>query len=115
MRCCTLFLTVLYANMIVSSFSTMSVVSAFGRETRDAMAAESVSRMTLSEGLIRFIRREKDGLSEGTVDVPFVYCLVEGEQDEIEVLQQRPLLDLVPEEHRHGVTECAQRGLYTDN
>jgi hypothetical protein len=86
MRCCTLFLTVLYANMIVSSFSTMSVVSAFGRETREAMAAESVSRMTLSEGLIHVIWREKDGVSMETVNVPFVYCLVESEQNEIEVL-----------------------------
>ena len=62
MRCCTLSLSVesiishdnsshraqdSHALMMVCSLMTISVVSAFGRDTRAAMAAASVSRMIL--------------------------------------------------------------------
>jgi hypothetical protein len=37
--------------------------------------------------------------------IPFVYCLVKSQEDEIEILEECPLLDLVPEEHGDGVGE----------
>lgn len=46
-RCCTLSFTVRYALINVCSLMTISVVSAFGRLTLEAMAVESVSTMTL--------------------------------------------------------------------
>lgn len=45
--CCIFSFTVMYAFMIVCSLITISVVSAFGRLTREAIAAESVSTMIL--------------------------------------------------------------------
>jgi hypothetical protein len=39
--------------MIVCSLMTMSVVSAFGRDTREAMAVASVSRMILISRILR--------------------------------------------------------------
>lgn len=46
-RCCTFSLTVWYALMRVCSLITISVVSAFGRLTLDAIVVESVSTMML--------------------------------------------------------------------
>ena len=45
--CCIFSFTVMYAFMIVCSLITISVASAFGRLTREAIAAESVSTMIL--------------------------------------------------------------------
>ena len=46
-RCCIFSFMVWYAFMIVCSLITISVVSAFGLLTRDAIVVESVSTMTL--------------------------------------------------------------------
>ena len=46
-RCCIFSFMVWYAFMIVCSLITISVVSAFGRLTRDAIVVESVSTMIL--------------------------------------------------------------------
>ena len=47
-RCCIFSFMVWYAFMIVCSLITISVVSAFGLLTRDAIVVESVSTMTLN-------------------------------------------------------------------
>ena len=47
MRCAILSLTVWYALMRVCSLITISVVSAFGRLTRDAIVVASVSTIIL--------------------------------------------------------------------
>ena len=51
-RCCTLSFTVKYALINVCSLITISVVSALGRLTRDAIAVESVSTITLEAGTV---------------------------------------------------------------
>ena len=48
----------------------------------------------------------RDGdLGCGNRNVPFVDRLVQAQQNEVEVLQDRPLFHLVPEEHVYRVRE----------
>lgn len=44
-------------------------------------------------------------------DVPVIYRLIQAQQNEVKVLQNRPLLDLVPKEHVQCVGESGQSGV----
>lgn len=91
----------MYAFMIVCSLITISVVSAFGRLTREAIAAESVSTMMLGDipASARYTTARREG------GAPVVDSFVQAEQHEVEVLQHAPLLYLVSEKHVHGIRE----------
>lgn len=96
----------------------LTPASGFGLDTRDAMATESVSRMMLRShpdhgksapapapsSLAPPSRLEERG-------APIVDGLVEGEDDEVEVLEDGALLDLVSEEEADGVVEGVEDGL----
>lgn len=73
----------------------MSVESGLGRVTRDAIAAASVSRITL-------------GL-ESSLHPPIIHRLVRREEDEVQTLEDVPLLNLPPEEEGHCVVEGDKR------
>lgn len=99
--------------MIVCSLMTISVVSALGRETREAMAVASVSRMILPGRATRGEGADQQSainryVLEGS---PIIDTLVRGQQHHIKSLEHAPLLDLTPQYEPHRIMERDQSGL----
>lgn len=96
--------------MIVCSLIVMSArltpASGFGLDTLLAIATGSVSRMILRRTGSAPVPSSRYG-----ADLPIVDRLVQRQHYEIQVFENRPFLDLVPEEHAHGVVERVEHAL----
>ena len=100
-RCCIFSFTVWYALRSVCSLITISVVSAFGLLTRDAIVVESVSTITLL-----FANTLVLANSPAAVHVPVVDRLIQTKENEVKVLQHTSLFDLITKQQKVGLEKC---------
>lgn len=97
--------TDLQAFMMVCSLMTISLVSALGRETRDAIAVPSVSRMILPDATSQHsIRPSGNRVS----NAPIINTFICSQEHHIQSLQHGSLLDLPSEQQAYGVVERCQ-------
>jgi hypothetical protein len=91
----------LQAFMMVCSLMTMSLASALGLDTLDAIAVPSVSRMILHNHNNQCPIRASSRIPN--VDSPIINAFIRRQKHHIQSLQHRSLLDLSPKEQAHGI------------